>query len=131
MAAAEPRYAATMSTKEVITPEILESAERQVAILQAHGVECTVDEIITASTLSNLVETTIVLNPEMATKGTKRLASPTSDGLMLCLTLVRALPLIRAAETLEQQAAALNQGVTPVLAELTKSKAKDFSKLGR
>lgn len=120
---------APMSTKEATTPEIREAADGQAAALRARGVECTAEEMIAASMLSNLIETTITLNQAMATKGTRKLASPTSDGLVLCLTLVRVLPLIREAGTVEEQAAALNQGLTPVIAELTKGKARDLSKL--
>lgn len=112
-----------------VSREMLAAAEAQVEVLRARGVECTVEEMVLASYISNMVETTITLNPEMRTKGTAKLCSSDPLGLMLCLTIARCLPLIADAKTLEEQAAALNRGLTPVLAQLTKKNARDLSRL--
>ncbi len=110
-----------------ITPDLLEVAERQAAALREHGVECTAEEVAMAALISNMVESTITLNPEMSTKATRKLSS--TEGLAMCLILARCIPLILEAKTHEQMAAALNQGVTPVLAAMTKKSARDLSRL--
>lgn len=118
-------------SKPEITNEMLMAAERQAAALRARGVECTADELVVASMISNQIETTITLNPAMATKGTRKLAGTDPLGVVLCLHLARALPKIREATTLDEQVGALNEGLTPVLAQLTQSIAGALSKLGR
>jgi hypothetical protein len=110
-----------------ITPDMLEVAERQAEALRERGIECTAEEVALASFISNMVESTTTLNPDMSTKATRKLGSP--EGLAMCLILARCIPLIREAESPEQMAAALNQGVTPVLAAMTKKSARDLSRL--
>ena len=112
-----------------ITPDMLEVAERMAEELRKRGVECEASEVALASFISNMIETTITLDPEMKTKATSKLALGTPEGIILCLTLARCIPLIREAKTPEQMAAALNIGVTPIIASLTKSRARDLTKL--
>lgn len=112
-----------------VTPAMFEVAERQVAEIRKLGIECTVDEIIMASHVSNLIETATTVNQDLSTEATRMLGH--GRGMAHCIELARAIDGIRRAESADQQASALVEHLLPVIADLTASKAKSLSKLGR